>query len=366
MRFRLLISAFYCALIVEGPAGAGVYAFSLDPLLAASVIEHPPGYVGSGGSIALGVCLTPAAADLAQPLDYAIKTWNDLHPRVFNATGTLYPPNVGPPGPDLHASMHSVLIHELGHCAFGLDHINRVDQVANPTPPPPVLIVPTTFTATKDFTSMTWGVDQVAGSGDDVVTVLPNGAENVSWFRLADNDPVIVDLVTPLNSLSYSRAYTLLFPIGDRWPASGNVDVATLLGSPRTQAIMVSQGLVGYDYLYLSADEVNMVKFAMNGLTVTAGTPADDYTVTLAYEPNCLNADVEIDFAPSGSAELGHCEAFRAVIPSATNHYRVTGFGGYPRPKIVVNSAAPYFWTFMIYGDGFENGNAAYWSAIVP
>lgn len=353
---------FACILLgsVPAPVSPGVYEFALDPSFAPSLIMHPKDYVGTGGPISIGVCLSPTSAELHDPLLYAMKVWNNFWAKTVNYTGTAYLPGDFPPGPDYVLSAHSILLHELGHCAFGLDHVNRVDYAPDPD-------LHTTYTATKNFATMSAGPDGVPGSGDDIVTVIPSGARNVFWFRLEDNNPFLV--AASADSTTISRNYQALFPMGQSWPASGNLNVAALLGSPKTQSVMVSQMGSGYDFLYLSGDESNTVRFAMNGLDVTPTSTGDNYSFTLVFESDCANADVEIDFAQTTVLEFAHCEISRAVIPSPGDHYRITPFGSNQRPKIYVTSNPPWpfsFYRFMIFGDGFETGGAGDWSAFSP
>lgn len=83
---------------------------------------HPLGYTGAGGFLELEVCVDNAPL-LEGPVQRAIDVWNLRLPETQNCQGCL---RIDDPVPALgkwHAE--GVAIHELGHCAFGLQHVNR-------------------------------------------------------------------------------------------------------------------------------------------------------------------------------------------------------------------------------------------------
>jgi hypothetical protein len=50
----------------------------------------------------------------------------------------------------------------------------------------------TSFTNSKDAASIDDGLDNIRGSRDDVPSPLP-GSRVLHWFRVSDNNPVVID-----------------------------------------------------------------------------------------------------------------------------------------------------------------------------
>ena len=360
-----ITSAFLLGFLFSTQVFGGVYAKSIDPAYTAPIVVHPNTYNGTGGQIEIGVCLTGSAeTHIRADVEHAIKVWNELTPYSMNCSGPCTPPQTNQTEP-FFAIVYSVVLHELGHAALGLDHVNWVDPSNVHTP----------FTATRGATGITWGVDQVPGSRDDVVSPLP-GAQVVHWYRLSDNNPIVIDN-TVINNSTYSRNL-FSFPNGDRWSASANSRVAELLGSESTQSVMISTMPVRSSYIYLTADDVNTVSFAMTGILPEPEQPQDDYSYQLVLQNGCDSAQVEIDYTLFIPPSLqGGRSFFRlANLPGGTNnHRRVVPEIGNTRILISINAAPtdaepePDFvlpLVFLLFVDGFENGGTARWDETLP
>ena len=132
-------------------------------------------------------------------------------------------------------------------------------------------------------------------------------------------------------------------------------------------------------YLYLTADDVNTVRYGMAGLLTDPSDTADDYDVQLLFEPDCALADIEVNFAPiAPTSAAGSCEARLLAIPSpADAHFRIAPLLTEERLNVKVNSnyirpafppypATVVVWQFLIFVDGFEAGLPSEWDSVVP
>jgi len=357
--------------LLAGPTRAGVYAYAEDPNYSPAIIVHPNQYTGTGGAVTIGICVHPAAQlVISQDVEYAVRVWNERIAKTRNCEGLCFSPEGASPSPPVYSYVVNTPIHELGHGALGLGHVNAV------VPPASHL----DFTATKNWDNITAGVDGVRGSKDDVVTPLP-GALMIHWYRLADNNPIVVDS-TVINTNTYSRAFSLL-PSGSSWSASANSRVGNLLGAPGTQSVMVSVQPLNSVTKRLTGDDRNTVSFAEKGILPQPTSPGDDYTYSLAIVPDCANAQVEVKFerfhTPPNPpvATLGDSNPAVTPLPGGSgNHYRLGTMGSDPRVIVRVNSEPafhippdpdiPIFLTYAVFLDDFETGSAGAWSDIVP
>lgn len=151
--------------------------------------------------------------------------WNGLMATAGNCSGCRIweDPDLPLPVPPLE--LRTVLIHEIGHCAFGIDHpdwVNGDDE-------------PTSFTSSQNASTISPGSDGIRGTRDDLPSPLP-GTRLIHWFRKADNDPFVVD-PTIIDDSTYSRQIISL-PPGSSWPASGSRPVGESLGYPDSQSVM--------------------------------------------------------------------------------------------------------------------------------
>ena len=242
-------------------------------------VTHPPGYAGAGGSLVVNVCVSPEDSDLIPPTQRAVATWQSLTREVGQCLG-CYLHEEGDPNPSsvpYHAE--SVVLHELGHCAVGLDHS---DLQFDP-PGDPERFERTSFTMSYDGVpeGIDAGIDEIRGSCDDVQeSILGEIPESVHWFRRADNDPAIIDS-TIIDTNSYSRSITQGLPQQCSWAANGNRAVNGQLGFSYTQNVMYSAIARGQKYLGLSSDDVNMVEMGMTGQDWLASTPSVSFSTRL-------------------------------------------------------------------------------------
>lgn len=307
----------------------------------------------------LKVCLHADAGPLLGDLEFAMKRLNDLAPQRMNCSGLCTSAQTPVMGTNFSAG--AIVLHELEHCAFGLDHINR--ERPSLTPPHQ------DYTRLREETTVGVGADGVRGSADDHPLPFP-GARLLHWFRLSDNDPFVVDATT-IDASTYSRDYQQV-PNG-LWAASANNTVAQLLGYGSAQSEMLSVIPPNSNYNYLSADSSNTIRFGMAGLDSQPSAPADDYTVTLVYTSDCGQAQIEV-FLEDLPEDLGNCDAKIAqitTIPTITNHYRVKPDGANPLMRIRVDSAPTvgldsYALIHVVFIDGFESSSSSEWSSEVP
>jgi hypothetical protein len=337
-------------------------------------IVHPPGYTGAGGELEVRVCvdMTDTANHvLVGPLQDALAIWNGLQPTTGNCglgNNCFTWEDATAPAGTFDAM--SAILHELGHCAFGLGHPDFRELVANPRQDGRGIWFSGTCDVDNDgccgeltsFTNSINAEEVLDASGirgdqeDDPVNRCPTSAvtdpspaepsrlllhqgqcsaggqvcpspanccpfpppvnpiqvQEIAWFRRADNDPVVVD-GTVIDSRTFSRS-TANLPAGHRYARNANRRVAEALGHPRTQTIMYSVGVNrGMRFIGLAPDDVNMVEMGMSGRDRLAGT-ADDYTVRLSYQADCAGAQVRVLFGlvlPPGSTDeppLGQCQ----------------------------------------------------------
>ena len=101
---------------------AGTFGLSTgDPPNRIDWIVHPNDYMGLGGTVFVTVCADPSSPfsqEMLAPLSRAVATWNAMAPTNDN----LSPASEVPPD---RFDFESGVLHELGHCALGLGHINE-------------------------------------------------------------------------------------------------------------------------------------------------------------------------------------------------------------------------------------------------
>ncbi len=386
-------------------------------------IVHPVGYLEAGGAIEIGICVEAGSEGLLLPLFSAIDVWNELNPRYGNCFDCW---TSNEPPPSGKASLQWVVLHELGHCALGLGHSNLVEldetedgglykdakywrtgvcdldvpsgcgqltslaasvnatNVSQGTTPGDRTDIHNNacpfIPAVQEIESSTFAAPEVSSSlactpccpdcpGANC-PIQPMQVQSVSWFRRSDNNPVLIDN-TVIQQASFSRSITVL-PAGSNYAASANEFVASSLSHPGTQSLMYSKIGSGTRLSGLVADDVNMVRFAMTGADRVAAT-ADDYTIHLALEFDCANAEVELAFAPSTpEPPVGYCRA--AIVesfsqPGAVLHYTMAPPSSSPRIRIEVRADPAgtfYDRSASIFWSAFETGNFLEWSAADP
>ncbi len=319
-------------------------------------IVHPFGYSEFVGQIELSVCVD-SSPPLVAPTERAIRSWNKLVPALFNCQGCRTAEEGPVPAGQYDA--YTAVLHELGHCAMALGHFNLIDGTT------PTSFSNVAFPALSDD-----GLDDVRGSADDEHFIVAPGdplADNLTWFREADNDPFILHN-DPIDSSSFSRnvnPFTGELPGDDTWAANANVRVAELLGYSQSQGVMyIAQFPVPYRLGAPSSDDVNMVMMARSGANqAVGGVPDDDYSVTLTYESDCTMADIRVQFGETAGA-VGLCRRGFLEEPFMQNplfrtHYRMTkNSSGFLDVVLDINRS----WDFStIFADSFESGNCGGW-----
>lgn len=363
MILRLLYGLLTLTLL--GPAAhAGVFLdmHNTAPQHPTFTVVHSPGYTGTGGTLALSVCVEPESPPaLREAVDQAIATWNNLLPMTGNCLGclTLEEPDPAPrPLPVIE--LFQTVLHELGHCAMGLDHPNWLLDPMNGQPP-----IPTDFTAGRAVQS--WSdPDGVPGSQDDRPSPSP-GSLLIHWYRIADNDPVIVD-GTIIDRNTYTRSLAPLIGMGQFWAANANRRSAELLGAVNTQTVMFAAQSEGTNTLGLASDEVNMARFAATGLDKLDGTD-DDYQVALEIAETCADATIRVSFDRLPAGTNGSCIASLEQMPvqpdPTAQHYVVAPFPGETQLLVRINSLTD--WDFeLVFIDGFAGGDTSEWTLTVP
>lgn len=349
---------FYLSLtlvFLAGSARGGVFHLADSEVYESYIVVHPAPYDGNGGSIDVSICVDGEATTALPALKEAVATWNAFAPTTENCTGCQLVEQ-GPGDPSLPRSLATIVLHELGHCALGLGHNNWIDRTdpQNPTP--------TSFTNTRDVVSFDDGPDDVRGSSDDLPSPLP-GSRLIHWFRIADNDPFVID-GSPIDRTTYTRRI-LDLPGGHSWPVSGNRATGLLLGNLDTQSVMYSHSVPGQAYASLTADEINTIRFGMAGIDETSGT-LDDYMVSLSIG-DCADADVEIRWVELGeeSDALGVCLVDLDPFPSPglVIHHRLTPFQTEERAVITINGSKRFD---VVFANGFESGDVMGWSSAEP
>ena len=351
-RFCLLLLFFPA--VGSQPVFSGVYigADTFEPFL----ITHAAGYNGTENDLTVTVCAEPNAATAVPLIQNALDIWNSLTPMTSNCPGCLREEDPAQ-NPDEPLSMGATILHELGHCALGLGHINWNNNGA------------TSFTNSQDAVSIAVGADMVEGTADDLPSPLP-GTRLIHWFRIADNNPTVIDS-TAIDDQTYSRRI-LDLPSGDSWPASGNKKANEELGFVDTQAVMYTNLTPGSEILGLTADAVNTVSFARTGLDTSLNT-ADDYQVTFEFSYDCTIAQVEVRFIEmipddNGGNALGRCLGALEVIDTGglfDIHHMLSPPDGEARLIIEVLSPQAENWD-VVFANGFETGDITGWSEAVP
>lgn len=364
--------ALACIALVATPAHAGVYAFvrlgTSDPPLFG--IVHPPHFNGAGGMLNISVCTASGNPELMVPVQDSMAVWNALAPLTGNCMRCMRVEDI-PARPPIGQDLRSVILHELGH-VLGLDHTNLL-----------LAGVSLSYSNGVGTNSVDIGSDGVRGSSDDhhlPEPPDPNPARIINWFRIQDNNPIIVDGLV-IEETTFTRARSSL-PAGHVWPTNANSDyrqtvppddTADLLGLPNSQAVMYSFLSERQVYQGLGADDSSTLRFGMTGLDKMAGN-ADDYTYAFSFVADCNQADVEVSFVDpvtDPDLDLGvlgvTIEGVTGIPqpPNQTQHYFVRPATGRARIEMKLNDRVT--WDIdLVFGDGFESGDTSAWSFVQP
>lgn len=303
--FHIFMIILYCLLFSFGldnkSARAGVFEFAGE-VNGADIILHPTGYRGVGGNLIITVGISPSsphAGEMVTPVQNAVNAWNHLIPTQGNLENNSIPRN--------QFDFESVVLHELGHC-MGLSHPNLASEsgLAGPN---------RNYTRSAPGANLVFdiddGADGVIGSNDDI----RNDDINLHWFRKLDNNPFAVDDVVDITT--YSRNLSDL-PVGHRFAANADRNVAAQLGVPNTESVMQQGIFAGETRRLLTADDVATLRLGMSGLDMIAGT-SDDYTVMLRFDGFTDVADIVINF--DNTASFAACSITAIFI--SQNHLSV-------------------------------------------
>lgn len=325
-------------------AGAFISAGTTDP----DRVTHPITYFGTGGVIQVGVCIDPAspiAADAEISIRNIITTFNELQPQNDNLK--LGASNNIPVG---EVDFESTALHELGHC-IGLAHPNTASESG-------LVGADRNYTKTTQGADSTYdldpGADTVRGSNDD----LRDDDVNLHWFEIGVNDPFSIP--GTVDGSTYSRELSDL-PGGDTFAANADRDFAALLGLPPTEAVMQQGAFSDEDQRALGFDDVATLRFGMSGVDEIAGN-ADDYTIELFYAGMTTGCDV---FIRTTQTAFASCSVGTTTL--AGSHRRITS-------ATITLGGTNVNWFFndvlvepsSIFTDGFESGDAMFWTASVP
>lgn len=285
-------------------------------------IVHPPTFQDAGGALQpIRICVNDVpGSDLAQATEWAVAKWNALLPVLSNCSGCkpwLVAESAGT------FNFYSTVLHELGHCAMGLNHTD--------------LVIDANGDGTREQTNYTIsyggatiglddGADNVRGSKDDDQDAAGGSiAEIVYWFTKADNNPITESLFS-IDGLTYSRAFSDLATSSSTYAASANVGVAELLGEHNIQSVM-GRGSRNMYFFELSADDVQTIEMARTGLDRTAGT-SDDYTVSLQVVPCTDPHEVTVEMGAINPGFAGICTSLidfttpNPPSPALANSYK--------------------------------------------
>jgi hypothetical protein len=430
MRPARILAAALAAALAATAANAGTFLFirersQRDVQTDSSYVEpfsvvHSPAFSSStgGNQLLVPICVIPAGdpngnannPTIVKPLQAAIAMWNALTPTQNNCDAcTSWESGIQLGG---QHNMFSTLLHELGHCALGLGHVNHReygDLDPGPTPNSTGQCDVdgdgccgqwSSFTDSVNSTAIS-SINGVRGDLEDIHQTCPVGSvlpppaqcprfgapcpspatccpsspgpflqlRNIAWFRRADNNPFVID-ATVIDRNSYSRA-TGQLPANHNFPASANKQVAAHVSHllANTQSVMYARGERSRVYEGLAADDVNMVKYELTGIDRTAAT-ADDYTLLLEYVTDCSSATIQVTLGtPVGDTNTAECAAdiFLSVNPPTDNvkHYSIFG-SLFLIPTITLNSVLPWEDSIPIFLSNMETGAFNEWSAVEP
>lgn len=178
----------------------------------------------------------------------------------------------------------------------------------------------------------------------------------VHWFRLDDNNPIIIDS-TPIDGSEYSRD-RFQCPTGSTYVANANVGVSNLLGNSQTNTVMATSRVSTSAYFDLTADDVNMVKMSRTGLNRVigpAGGMNDDHAIQIDIVPCASAHDIKISTAALPSGISGSCSRAIDYVFPADPHTTAQDYKIVSAALVLTNLPGWEFNIPMFYGS-FETG----------
>ena len=134
-----------------------------------------------------------------------------------------------------------------------------------------------------------------------------------------------------------------------------------------TQAVMYSGIGRAMEYMGLTADDVNMVRYGMTGADRIAGT-TDDHTYALAYQNTCAGVDLVVRVQPLTGSVPGGCKAQTALSfsqPGLKLHYSMVPHAEETTWIVVMDENRPWDHGDAIFLGSFEGGHLLEWSSVV-
>ncbi len=286
-------------LLISTVLNAGAYIFSGEAN-GVNVVTHPNTYYGSGGVVTVRVCIDPSSPNAAD-MEYSVQNNIDVYNQLTPTTNNLKSNNNNNI-PSNFIDFESVALHEMGHC-LGMAHINAASESG-------------LNGSQQNYTKATDGIDNVLnldagadgviGSSDDI----RGDDKNLVWFRRLNNDPFTIDTV--IDSTTYSRSLTDL-PAGHNYAANADRAVSTLLGHPKSEAVMQQGTYYDEAQRTLGHDDVATLRYAASGIDEResdgqgGGYANDNYTIVLEYGGiSSVNCDISMSL--TATTGLAFCE----------------------------------------------------------
>ena len=306
-------------------------------------ILHPTGYIGSGTSLTVNLCIVPGttnAANMVIPVANIAARMTDK----LGKAGNLSSGDGGDAVPFSSYDFESVALHEVGHC-LGLGHVNAASESG-------------LSGVDQDYTKAAAGVNAVlnVSAGTDTVIGSKDDARgddvSVHWFRQGSNNPCANPGTNTFDTTTYSVDGAL--PPGHNFAANADTSVCTALGSPNTEAVMQQGSPNGQAQRFLGHDDEAMLRLAMSGVDEIQGT-ADDYSLSVQSLgiSDSTDCDINLSFdnAETGFAVCG--VTYFTSVGGNTDHGRIASADAYFN-----TDAVTWFFNNSLHTDSFTVGGS--------